>query len=111
MSGKTAVGATSDERDRADGPATQSVRAVARDALGDRRATAVAYRENVGTLDDPEERWHRGEDVAALPDREFDGWDELYVYTEEHVYRWVAVGFGSGPERLPRDPDALPTDA
>lgn len=111
MSGKTAVGAATDERDRGDDPAAESVRGMARQALGDREAAAVAYRENVGTLDDPEKRWHRGDGVADLPDREFDGWDELYVYTEEHVYRWVAVGFGSGPERLPRDPEALPTEA
>jgi hypothetical protein len=82
-----------------------------RDVVGDAVDTApeqIAYRENVGTLDAPEEQWHRYETVAELPDRAFDGWDELYVYTETHVYHWVAGGFAQGPERVPRDPESLP---
>lgn len=107
MSGQTADGvADAQEPPAAAGEPT--VRELIADALDGERPEAIAYRENVGSLDAPESRWHRAESIAALPDRRFGGWDELYVYTETHVYRWVGVGFDAGPERLPRDPSALP---
>lgn len=88
----------------------RTVRDVVATAV-DATPTAIAYRENVGTLDAPESRWHRYDTVAELPDRPFDGWDELFVYTETHVYHWVASGFAQGPEKLPRNPETLPDGA
>lgn len=109
MSGKTAVGAgdVALGHDEAD---SQGIATLITGTLDGQEPTAIVYRENTGTLDDPVEEWHRYEDVDSLPDRVVDGWDELYVYTETHVYRWVGVGFGGGPETVPRDPSSLPAD-
>ncbi|MFB6082771.1 MAG: hypothetical protein ABEJ94_00830 [Halorientalis sp.] len=99
-----------DERNPTETEGERTVREVVGDAVNT-VPESIAYRENVGTLDAPEERWHRYETVAELPDRAFDGWDELYVYTETHVYHWVAGGFAQGPDRMPRDPGSLPDAA
>mgnify|MGYP006290145317 CR=1 FL=1 len=100
-----------DARETVESDGTPTVRELVGDALNGAEPETIAYRENAGTLDAPEDRWHRFETVAELPSRAFDGWDELYVYTETHVYRWVGGGFGKGPERLPRDPGELPDEA
>jgi hypothetical protein len=109
MSGKTAVGAgdVALGHDEAD---AQGIAALVSEALDGETPEAIVYRENTGTLDDPVEEWHRYEDADDLPDRTVDGWDELYVYTETHVYRWVGVGFGGGPEKVPRGPASLPVE-
>ncbi|WP_335999138.1 hypothetical protein [Halorientalis halophila] len=98
-----------DGREQVASDGEPTVRDVVAGAV-DTAPESIAYRENVGTLDAPEERWHRFETVAELPDRTFDGWDELFVYTETHVYHWVAGGFAQGPDRLPRDPASLPDE-
>jgi len=110
MSGKTAVGSVDDLQggDRASGEPT--LRAAVEDALGGAVPEAIVYRANEGSLDDPAEEWSRYDSVADLPERPVSGWDELYVYTETHVYRWLGVGFNAGPDRLPRSPDELPPE-
>lgn len=109
MSGKTAVGAgdVALGRDETD---AQGIAPLVSRTLDGQEPEAIVYRENTGTLDDPVDEWHRYEDVGDLPDRTVDGWDELYVYTETDVYRWVGVGFGGGPEKVPRNPASLPAD-
>lgn len=67
----------------------------------------VRYRECRGTLSEREEQWHRYESIESLPETPLDGWEELVVYTDEHVFRWVETGYQSGPTRLPRSPRAL----
>lgn len=84
------------------------LRTLVREAVGDTAVTKIVYHENTGTLSAPDTEWSRFDAVADLPDGGVEGWDELYVYTDSHVYRWVGVGFGNGPERLPRSPDNLP---
>jgi len=105
-----AVDNVADGQESVDSDGEPTVREVVEAAV-DTVPESIAYRENVGTLDAPEERWHRYETVAELPDHAFDGWDELYVYTETHVYHWVAGGFAQGPDRMPRDPESLPDAA
>jgi hypothetical protein len=107
MSGKTAVGAggVALGHDEAD---PQGIAPLVTETLDGDEPTAIVYRENTGTLDEPVDEWHRYEDVSDLPDGTVDGWDELYVYTATHVYRWVGVGFGGTPEKVPRDPESLP---
>lgn len=73
-------------------------------AIGDERFETAVHRTNDGTLDDFRERTRRYESAAELPEEPLDGWAELVVYTETHVYRWVGVGYADGPTRLPREP-------
>lgn len=60
---------------------------------------------NVG--DERTEEWNRYESLAELPNVKLDGWEELIVFTNQNIYRWVQVGFNSGPTRVPRSPDFL----
>lgn len=107
MSGKSVgvdTGETTPDHEGSDA----DLRTLVRDAVGDTAVTEIVYRENTGTLSAPDTEWSRFDAVADLPDGGVTGWDELYVYTESHVYRWLGVGFGNGPERLPRNPEDLP---
>lgn len=108
MSGKTVAGRVDDlgGHDESDGaPALQE---LVDETLEGVVPETIVYRENSGSLDQLTDDWHRFSSVEDLPERPLEGWDELYVYTESFVYRWVAVGFNAGPERLPRTPDVLP---
>jgi hypothetical protein len=67
----------------------------------------IYHRECRGTLSELEEQWHRYESVEELPELPLDGWEELVVYTDDQVLRWVETGFQSGPTRTPRSPRAL----
>jgi len=67
----------------------------------------VYHRECQGTLSDLEEQWHRYESVEILPEKPLDAWEELIVYTDKYVFRWVETGHQSGPTRTPRSPRAL----
>lgn len=79
-------------------------------AIGAERLEVALHLVNEGSLDDPRERTRRYESVADLPDDPLGGWEELVVYTETHVYRWVGVGYDVGPTRLPRDPEHVSRD-
>lgn len=48
--------------------------------------------------------------MTALPDGPLDGWEELLVFTDSHVYRWLEMGFNSGPTVVPRSPFVLGRD-
>lgn len=102
--------ASGDSKHRDGATETPTLRTLVADAVSG-SIEKIVYRENVGTLAEREEEWHRFETASALPEQHVSGWDELYVYTDTHVYRWVGVGFDSGPERLPRDPSVLPGEA
>jgi hypothetical protein len=108
MSGKTAVGAGDVTLGHGDVDDERGIASMVENALDGVEPEAIVYRANTGTLDDPADEWERYDAVADLPDRGIDGWDELYVYTETHVYRWLGVGFDAGPETIPRDPGTLP---
>ncbi|MFD1587537.1 hypothetical protein ACFR9U_11120 [Halorientalis brevis] len=108
MSGKTVVGQGDELPARDDADDAPTLAALVDDALRGAVPEAIVYRENDGTLEQPRDEWQRFSSVAELPEQPLDGWDELYVYTESFVYRWVGVGFNAGPERLPRSPDVLP---
>lgn len=73
------------------------------------RLETVLHRECRGPLGDHTEEWHEYTTAAALPDRALDGWEELLVFTDRHVYRWVEGGYDSGPTRVPRDPALFKT--
>lgn len=74
--------------------------------VGDERFEKALYRRNSGTLSEREEEWERFHRIANLPITDLEGWEELLVYTDQSVYRWVETGFGSNPTRLPRHPDS-----
>lgn len=76
-------------------------------AVGDERIEAVLHREQLGDLQDSRTEWVEYETLAGLPVRPLDGWEELVVFTTEHVYRWVETGFGRGPTVVPRDPETV----
>jgi hypothetical protein len=77
------------------------------EAVGDDRIEQVLYREQRNTLSDPEYVWREYESVADLPQLPLDGWEELVVFTDARVYRWVQTGFESGPTVVPRNPNAI----
>lgn len=74
--------------------------------IDDETAETILYRENRGTLTEPDERWQEYASLAELPDRALDGWEELIVYTPRHVHRWVRTGYGDGATSVPRTPEA-----
>lgn len=76
-----------------------------RGAIGDEPLEVAVHRANDGSLASPRERTERYASLADLPDEPLGGWEELLVYTETHVYRWIAGGYDVGPTRLPRDPE------
>ena len=107
MSGTTMAGGI-EELPKRDDAGAPTLAALVGEALDGAAPEAIVYRENAGTLEQPDDEWHRVTSVDDLPAQSLDGWDELYVYTETHVYRWVGVGFNGGPEKLPRSPEILP---
>jgi hypothetical protein len=72
---------------------------------------AVCHCERTGPLATGGEEWHRPDSLAALPERPLDGWEELVVFTDEHVYRQVGVGYDGGVSVTPRTPAAVVTAA
>ncbi|MFB6179721.1 MAG: hypothetical protein ABEI77_08365 [Halorientalis sp.] len=106
MSGKSVVGHHDDLVGR-DTTAEPTLAELVEDELDGAVPETIVYRENSGTLAEPADEWHRVSATTDLPEKPLDGWDELYVYTDAFVYRWVGVGFGAGPDKLPRSPDAL----
>jgi len=68
---------------------------------------AVCHCERTGPLGTGGEEYHRYDSLAALPERPLDGWEELVVFTGEHVYRQVGVGYDGGVSATPRSPAAL----
>lgn len=67
----------------------------------------VCHCERTGPLGTGGEEWHRYDSLAALPERSLGGWEELVVFTGEHVYRQVGVGYDGGVTVTPRTPAAL----
>jgi len=110
MSGRTASGSVELTPEHDESTGEQTLAALVTDTLEGITPETIVYCENSGSLDQPTDEWQRYDDVADLPDHTLGGYDELYVYTETHVYRWVGVGFGGGPDVLPRDPSSLPVD-
>lgn len=88
-------------------PSPQTIRQQVEAAIGDEAFNAALYAEEQNTLADSEVQWREFDAVHTLPDHPIDGWEELLVYTDEAVYRWVETGFNSGPDRLPRDPNTV----
>jgi len=82
------------------------------DAVGDGEVVeAVCYCERTGPLATGSDQWRRYESLAALPERALDGWEELVVFTDEHVYRQLGVGYDGGVASIPRTPAALVGEA
>ncbi|WP_255197538.1 hypothetical protein [Halorarius litoreus] len=79
--------------------------------IGDESVETILYRENSGTLVDPDERWREFTSLAEVPDQPLGGWEELIVYTSKHVHRWVPTGYGNGATTVPRHPAAAREDA
>ncbi|WP_336000441.1 hypothetical protein [Halorientalis halophila] len=78
--------------------------------IGDETVDVILYRENGGTLSDPDERWREFSSLAAVPERALDGWEELIVYTSQHIYQWVPTGYDNGPTSVPRYPETASSD-
>lgn len=76
-------------------------------AVDDERIETILHREQQGSLDAPRSGWTEYGTVGALPARPLDGWEELVVFTTDHVYRWVETGFGRGPTVVPRSPETV----
>lgn len=51
--------------------------------------------------------WREYTSVDDLPQKPLDGWEELFVFTDTHVYRWVKTGVSHGPTVIPRDPESV----
>lgn len=64
-----------------------------------------------GPLATARDEWTKYDSLAGLPDRELLGWEELVVFTSDHVYRQVGVGFGGEVRVTPRTPVALIDEA
>lgn len=60
-----------------------------------------------GPLEAARGEWTRYDSLADLPVRELRAWEELTVFTAEHVYRQVGVGYGGEVRVTPRTPAAL----
>lgn len=75
--------------------------------VGDEQIARVFHREVRGTLSDSTTKWCEYVCVGDLPDRPLLGWEELVVFTPDHVYRWVQTGYGSNPTVVPRNPDQV----
>ena len=76
-------------------------------SIGTERVEKVFYREQCGSLNDPAMVWREYTSIDALPQKPLDGWEELLVFTDTRVYRWVETGVTHGPTVLPRDPEAV----
>lgn len=76
-------------------------------AIDDERFETALYAEELNSLTNSHLRWRAVDTVQELPDRPLGGWEELVVFTETHVYRWIEMGFNGGPERTPRDPESM----
>lgn len=88
--------------------ATQStIRQSVVRAVGDERIDQVLHRHQRNTLNDPEYVWRTYDSVADLPQLPLDGWEELVVFTDDRVYRWVETGFDCGPTVVPRNPKTV----
>lgn len=59
---------------------------------------------------DGTEVWHKYQSLSEVPNVQLDGWEELVVFTDQHIYRWVQVGYNSGPAKVPRSPNLLKTE-
>lgn len=99
------------------GSGAETIRQAVAATVSDDPIETVFYREERGTLDDSSTVWREFESVDELPERSLAGWEELIVFTENHVHRWVETGYGGDPTTLPRnpelivpDPDFLPTE-
>lgn len=72
---------------------------------------AVCHRERTGPLGEGTGTWQCHDALATLPERPLEGWEELVVFTANHVYRQVGVGYGGGVTVSPRTPEALASAA
>jgi hypothetical protein len=76
-------------------------------SVGNERVEAVFYHEQQGSLDDSALVWREYTSMDELPQKPLDGWEELLVFTDTHVYRWIETGFTHGPTVLPRAPKSV----
>lgn len=76
-------------------------------AIGEEPFEGAYYRKNDGTLSQSDETWAEFDRLSDLPSTDLDGWEELFVYTDQNVYHWVEAGYDAGPTVLPRDPQSL----
>lgn len=76
-------------------------------SVGDERIETIFHHEQCGSLNDPAMVWREYPSVDDLPQTPLDGWEELLVFTDTHIYRWVETGVTHGPTILPRDPDSV----
>lgn len=73
----------------------------------DESVDAVCHCSQNGPLGSARDEWARYDTLADLPARELHGWEELVVFTADHVYRQVGVGYGGEVRVTPRTPAAL----
>lgn len=74
---------------------------------GDERLAKIFYREERGTLADSSTVWQEYTSVDELPEKPLVAWEELVVFTDEYVHRWVETGYGGQSTTLPRNPDLV----
>lgn len=89
----------------ASGAAT--IQQVVAAAVGDESVQTVLYREERGSLNDSSTIWREYASISELPAEPLVGWEELIVFTERYVHRWVETGYGGNPTTVPRDPDSV----
>lgn len=75
--------------------------------VGNERVERVFYHEQRGSLNDPAMVWQEYTSMDELPQTPLDGWEELLVFTDTHVYRLVERGGTPRPTVLPRDPESV----
>lgn len=85
----------------------EPIRQVVAATVSDERVQTVLYREERGTLDDSSTVWRKYRSIDELPEKPLVGWEELIVFTEKHVHRWIETGYGGNPTTLPRNPDLI----
>lgn len=88
----------------------ETIRQTVAATVGDERVQSVLYREERGTLNDSSTVWRQFGSVDELPEKPLVAWEELIVFTEHHVHRWIETGYGGDPTTLPRDPDLIVPD-
>lgn len=80
-------------------------------AISDEPFEMALYDEESNSLAHSQRCWRAFDTVHELPDRPLGGWEELVVFTEAYVYRWVETGYSTGPERTPRNPETMLSEA
>jgi hypothetical protein len=86
---------------------TPTIRQSVTTSVGNEQVETVFYHEQRGSLNDPAMVWREYTSLDELPQKPLDGWEELLVFTNTRVYRWIETGITHGPTVLPRDPESV----